>query len=236
VDYSSIYKRVMGLAPDPNDELTVAMTRALLGGQDPSVVEQGQARGLQGPTQISQQKSPYEPTMRPGEFEQMTPEQRKVRLAGQLLNAFMAASSAAPQLAEAMRGPQGPAVRASAGGRKPPSGKPPSGPVDLTAPGALEKFLEGKSADVRTVEPSAKNLPVNASNIGGVGQEGASVEAGNRFKLIPSGVQRLGLAKFAIRDRAGNLRPSTEDGARVLQPGESWGPVQNGVFTPQEER
>ena len=63
-----------------------------------------------------------------------------------------------------------------------------------------------------TRRPSLTN---NASAESG---SGASAEALSRTSGMASRGQ-----KFVIRDRAGNFRPATEDGAMSLRPGESFG-------------
>jgi hypothetical protein len=77
---------------------------------------------------------------------------------------------------------------------------------------------------VEVVEPSATNLPINASAESG---SGGSVEAINR-------AARMGRTRYVIVDRAGNVRPSTEDTPR-LSPNEAWGEMDAaGNFTPLE--
>lgn len=147
------------------DELTRALTQIMLGGQTPEAVEMGTGVrpgfGLGGAS-ISTAKSPYEPTLAPGEWEQMTPEQRQVRTLGQLFDMALGAGAAvgAPTQMPGIGGGGAPAMRAPASARPRPSGLPVPG-GQLTPSQELAKAL-AEATNV-TATPRRPSRPVRTS-------------------------------------------------------------------------
>src|SRR3989337_1358863 len=123
------------------DELTDALTRILLGGQDPSVVSMGKRPLgrvlLGGPgASISSRKSPYEQTLASGEWEQMSESNKRGRvsnLLGNLIMAFVDPRSPGQQIA-------GSASRAAISGMRPvAAGRPrPTTTSGVTVPKIIE--------------------------------------------------------------------------------------------------
>jgi len=95
-------------------------------------------------------------------------------------------------------------------------GLPTPGGGGIASPDLIAALMEATKATPEVAAPTRRpNLVNNASAESG---SGASAEALSRT----SGMATRG-QKFMIRDRAGNFRPATEDGAMSLRPGESFG-------------
>jgi len=86
----------------------------------------------------------------------------------------------------------------------------------IASPDLIAALMEATKAVPEITTPTRRHEFVN--NASAESGSGASAEALSRTSSMATRGQ-----KFMIRDRAGNFRPATEDGAMSLRPGESFG-------------
>ena len=190
-----------------DDELARLLAPLLLGGQSPEVAERGsmvrENLGMEG-AQLSQQKSAPEPTLAPGEWDQMSRQQAQVRTLGQLGNILLSS----PGITETLPGiqPHGPELRA-------PGARPRSASEEAGIARALQSAGPSMGADYRDTVLQAANAvrewkpgPLPGTEVGGLG-DSRVVRSGDSYAVID--------ARGVVTDLSG-ARPGSPSAGRVM--------------------
>ena len=204
-----LLKRLLEILPmaPADDELARLLAPLLLGGQSPEVAERGsmvrENLGTEG-AQFSQQKSALEPTLAPGEWDQMSRQQAQVRTLGQLGNILLSS----PGITETLPGiqPHGPELRA-------PGARPRSASEEAGIARALQSAGPSMGADYRDTVLQAANAvrewkpgPLPGTEIGGLG-DSRVVRSGDSYAVID--------ARGVVTDLSG-ARPGSPSAGRVM--------------------